>query len=154
MQHISHSYSPGRFFLLSLHAPCIKGANLAARVRQMEQAHNTALLAHSARCHAVAVMPNRIDAVWALPDVDMTHSARLRAIEKAFGDFLNAHSPDHAEGLGRWRLRIRAIKRPTDVARHVDGCHFAPVRHGWAHRPEDWVHSTIHIMAPSAMILT
>lgn len=157
MQIASHSYRPDTTLALALHVRCERNISRPDRLARLAAAHRDALFALSARCHAVVFLPDRIEAVWTLPPSDMTRAARLIAIKRAFAASLDAPPPTGARAGARWQrrllLRIMPISRPSDMARHTDGCHFAPVRHGWTRRPQDWEHSTIHRAPPSEMIL-
>lgn len=154
MKTAAHSHCPGTTFALGVHLPSGKNVPHSDRLARLEGAHQHVLCAQSARCHAVVILPDRIEAVWTLPPTEMAHPARLRAIKRAFAALL-----DVPPATGAWwrrgpRLRATPITRPSDMARHRDGYHFAPVRHGWTRRPQDWPLSTVHRAAPSEMILT
>jgi putative transposase len=36
------------------------------------------------------------------------------------------------------------IRDEADYAAHIDYIHYNPVKHGYAKRPVDWAHSSIH----------
>ncbi|PVA11830.1 hypothetical protein DC366_02480 [Pelagivirga sediminicola] len=96
-------------------------------------------------------MPDRIDAIWTSADGAALRE-RQRSLEAAFTAELKVL--EALDPRCKTKLRARHIRGKADLQRHVDTCHFAPVRHGWTREPEDWPHSTIHHMAPSDMILT
>jgi putative transposase len=61
------------------------------------------------------------------------------------GERVSASRAQRGErGLWQRRYWEHQIRDEADFERHVDYIHFNPVKHGWASRPIDWPHSSVH----------
>ena len=101
---------------------------------------------------AQVVLPDRLHALWTLPDVDCDYATRWRLIKEAF---TREYALDHrlpSRDAGRrargeqtvWQRRYweHLIRNDRDFSAHVEYIHFNPVRHGLVSAPRDWPHST------------
>jgi putative transposase len=99
---------------------------------------------------AMTILPEHFHAVWTLPFDDAAYASRLSRIKARFGDLLVASGvPVRRNRRGErllWQRRFweHTICDDEDLRRHVDYCHYNPVKHGWALRPVDWPYSSIH----------
>jgi len=99
---------------------------------------------------AVCILPDHLQALWALPEGDADFSTRWSLIKSGFSRGLDAQ-PRSASKIvkrekGIWQRRYweHAIRDDTDLDRHVDYIHFNPVKHGHVKRVADWPHSSFH----------
>jgi len=106
---------------------------------------------HPVTCEAMVVLPDHIHAVWTLPAGDADFSIRWKKIKGVFSQHCRAQgqaSPSKArrgeKGIWQRRFWEHAIRDSADFQTHVAYCHFNPVKHGLAERPEDWPYSTVH----------
>ena len=100
---------------------------------------------------AVVVLPDHLHCLWKLPPDDADFSTRWRLIKTRFLNSLptTEHLSERRQLKGErgiWQRRFweHTIRDEADYAAHVDYIHFNPVRHGYARRPVDWPHSSIH----------
>jgi putative transposase len=99
---------------------------------------------------ATVVLPDRLHALWALPEVDDDYPGRWRAIKSRFTRALRARDvPLMSDGNGGYRLWQHrywehTIRDEGDLQRHLDDIHFNPVKHGWVARVADWPLSSFH----------
>ena len=107
--------------------------------------------AHPFSILAMVVLPEHLHAVWRLPPGDADFALRWSLIKAGFSRRQEKHEHIRASRQvkrerGIWQRRYweHQIRDETDLARHVDYIHFNPVKHGWAKRPADWPHSTLH----------
>lgn len=102
---------------------------------------------------AWVVLPDRMHAIWRLPDGDCAYGLRWGAIKARFTRSLRAtasgHSPDlrhDASGAEAkvWQNRFweHHIRGPDDLAHHMHLCRVAPVRAGLVRQAEDWPFSS------------
>jgi putative transposase len=99
---------------------------------------------------AICVLPDRIHAIWALPESDADFATRWSLIKSGFSRGLDAQPRSESKILKRekgiWQRRYweHAIRDDADFERHVDYIHFNPVKHGYVTRVVDWPHSSFH----------
>ena len=103
------------------------------------------------RIDAMVILPDHIHAVWTLPEDDADYSSRWYLIKLGFTRRLNtagvALPPGRRRGeRGLWQRRFwdHLLRDDDDYGRHVDYCHFNPMKHGLVDRVIDWPHSTFH----------
>src|ERR1017187_2890271 len=99
---------------------------------------------------AICILPDHLQAVWALPENDADFSTRWSLIKSGFSRGLDAR-PRSASKLskrekGIWHRRYweHAIRDEADLERHVDYVHFNPVKYGHVARVVDWPFSSFH----------
>jgi len=100
---------------------------------------------------AAVILPEHLHMLWTLPPGDDDFSTRWRLIK---GGFTRAVRPTPSRSPGRrrkgehdiWQRRYfeHCIRDEDDCAAHIDYIHYNPVKHGYAERPADWPHSSIH----------
>jgi len=107
--------------------------------------------AHPFSLVAMVVLPEHLHAIWRLPSGDADYPTRWALLKAGFsrqvekGERINSSRAGKREReLWQRRYREHQIRDKNDLARHVDYIHFNPVKHGWAARPVDWPHSTVH----------
>ncbi|MFH0343688.1 MAG: transposase [Chromatiales bacterium] len=100
---------------------------------------------------AWVVLPDHLHCVWTLPPGDDDFSNRWKAIKIRFVHALprterrsKVRVAKGARGIWQHRFWEHAIRDDQDYAKHVDYCHFNPVKHGLVSRVVDWPHSTFH----------
>jgi putative transposase len=116
----------------------------------------------------VAVLPDHMHAVWALPDGDADYSTRIAAIKAHFVMGLRraGFSPpmdlpvvrtgryaglkpglrSNKREVGVWQRRFyeHHIRDQRDFDNHIRYCWINPVKHGLCETPTDWPYSSIH----------
>jgi putative transposase len=133
--------------------------NLLERRRTLLVDHIESLrssVAHTRRKYpfeidAFVVLPDHIHAIWTLPPGDADFSIRWRLIKTAFAKTLPRHEhlgavrkARHERGIWQRRFWEHLIRDEADYARHIEYCHFNPVKHGLVTRVRDWPHSSFH----------
>lgn len=102
------------------------------------------------RVEAIVILPDHLHAVWTLPEGDDDFPSRWRAINGRFTRVvsgLGVAVRRNARGeFDLWQSRYweHCIRDDEDLRRHVDYCHFNPVKHGYVDRPGKWPYSSIH----------
>jgi putative transposase len=102
------------------------------------------------RTEAMVVMPDHLHTVWSLPSGDTEYPQRWRAIKAMFVRLLaregiaTIRNPRGEAAVWQSRFWEHTIRDDEDFERHVDYIHFNPVKHGYAKRPADWPHSSLH----------
>ena len=103
------------------------------------------------RVEAVVILPDHLHAVLTLPEGDSDFPTRWRLIKARF-----SHALPPAERIGAsrgakrergiWQRRYweHMIRDGADFRRHVEYCHFNPVKHGLVARVRDWPWSSFH----------
>ena len=124
----------------------------AAAIAALDEAIAHVRARHPFEVEAQVVLPDHMQAVWALPEGDADYSTRWRLIKSRFTRrFLESHSTvvRDASRVAKgeqsvWQRRFweHLIRDQRDFARHVDYIHYNPVRHGLVAAPRDWPHST------------
>ena len=104
---------------------------------------------------AIVLMPEHLHTIWTLPPGDEDYSARLRAIKAKFtSEWLKIAEREEKVTQGYLAQRRRGIWQPrfmehtirdeTDLHNHFNYIHYNPVKHGYAHSPNDWPWSSFH----------
>jgi putative transposase len=99
---------------------------------------------------AMVVLPDHWHAVWTLPLNDQAYASRIRLIKARFTKHLLregvAIAQDDRGEYKLWQRRFweHTVRDDHDFETHVNYVHINPVKHGYAKRPADWAHSTIH----------
>ncbi|HMM76692.1 MAG TPA: transposase [Gammaproteobacteria bacterium] len=100
---------------------------------------------------AMVVLPEHLHAIWRLPPGDSNYSLRWSLIKAGFSRLMAEGETSSSSRRTKrerviWQRRYweHQIRDDGDLARHVDYIHFNPVKHGWAHSPRLWPHSSIH----------
>ncbi len=106
---------------------------------------------HPFHIDAMVILPDHLHAVWTLPEGDADYPTRWALIKAGFSRRLpkdESHSQSRvAKGeRGIWQRRYweHLIRDEGDYVRHVDYCHFNPVKHGYVKQVSDWPYSTFH----------
>jgi putative transposase len=100
---------------------------------------------------AIVILPDHLHCLWSLPPGDSDNATRWRHIKTAFvksvpwGERRSCRRQLKGE-RGIWQRRYweHLIRDERDLRHHIDYIHFNPVKHGWAQRPADWPHSSLH----------
>ncbi|WP_425098048.1 REP-associated tyrosine transposase [Tropicibacter sp. S64] len=101
---------------------------------------------------AWVVLPDRMHAVWRMPEGDSDYSRRWGAIKGRFSLALAGagQSPALREprtgDAGIWQKRFweHHIRGPEDLRVHLEYCRKAPVEARLVTWPEDWPYSSFH----------
>ncbi|MCW8307577.1 transposase [Acidiphilium sp. PA] len=98
---------------------------------------------------AWVVLPEHLHAVWTLPDGDADFSVRWALIKRGFSVRLAKGESRSASRIakgerGVWQRRFweHTIRDEADFRRHVDYCHFNPVKHGLVGHAGNWPFSS------------
>lgn len=103
------------------------------------------------RIDAIAILPEHLHCIMALPGGDADFSTRWSLIKSNFsrtiekGERVSASRGKRGE-RGIWQRRFweHLIRDEEDFNRHVDYIHWNPVKHGWVPCVADWPHSSFH----------
>lgn len=156
---VSSPESPSQIYLAlslvsaGLHEPHSgEGENCA-----MRRAHDAALRHLDARSIALVILPGRMEAVWArrLHDCRCDPAPILSARTALLTLYDRSVEGSGVSSVPRRYLTctVSRLHKSRDIARAVDACHFAPVRHGMTRTPEAWKLSTVHMHPASDMII-
>ncbi len=81
--------------------------------------------------------------IWTLPENDADYSARWCEIKKAFSKsipkmntVLKLRIWRNERGIWQYRFWEHTIRDELDYQRHIDYCHFNPVKHGFINNVE------------------
>ncbi|WP_138933731.1 REP-associated tyrosine transposase [Roseovarius arcticus] len=156
-QHIS---APGGTYFFTVRLEDRGAKTLTNGIDMLRDAYASVLDNYPITCHAMVVLPDHIHAVWTVPYPDDEISLAWKGMEALFCSHLPA-KPGRRDSkwrkgqTGTWQCKFwkHAIRSEADFQRHVDYCHFDPVKHGLVRRPEDWAVSTVHRAPMSEMIL-
>jgi putative transposase len=103
------------------------------------------------RVEAVVVLPDHLHAVLTLPPGDSDFPTRWRLIKARFSRALppgervsRSRAGKRERGIWQRRYWEHLIRDGEDFRRHVDYCHFNPVKHGLVARVRDWPWSSFH----------
>ncbi len=150
MVHYRRSVVPGATYFFTVAMRDRDACLLTDHVDLLRQAVREVRHAMPFEIVAMTILPEHLHAVWTLPPDDAGYSARWGRIKARFGDLLVARGVlVRKNGRGErllWQRRFweHTIRDDEDLRRHVDYCHYNPVKHGWASRPIDWPYSSIH----------
>ena len=150
MTQINRLKIPGStwFFTVCLAEP--GGQLLTDRIDALREAYRRTAADHPIICDAMVVLPDRIHALWTLPDEDTDFSLRWRLIKGRFSHFVGRVAEErpapHRRAGGIWQRRFweRRIRDGSDYAAHRGLCLQSPVSLGLVARAEDWPFSTLH----------
>jgi putative transposase len=122
---------------------------LTDRIDALREAYRRTAAEHPIGCVAMVVLPDRIHALWTLPDTD--YSLRWRLIKGRFTHAVGAAAERRPSLLRRreggiWQRRFweHRIRDSADLAMHCDMCLTSPVAAGLVAAAEDWPFSTLH----------
>jgi putative transposase len=117
--------------------------DLIAHVDLLRAAWRQTAHARPFQCFAVVILPDQVQAVWAMPPADDDPALRWGLIARGF-----------AEGLARrtgiaparlWRpLHVRPLSGADTRNQAVADVLLSPVRAGLVPRAEDWLLSSVH----------
>jgi len=150
MVHYRRSFIPGATYFFTVTLRDRNARILTDHVALLRQAVHEVRATMPFDIVAMTILPEHLHAVWTLPSDDVAYSARWSRIKARFGDLLTTKGimvPRDRRGERRlWQKRFweHTIRDDEDLRRHVDYCHYNPVKHGWAARPVDWPYSSIH----------
>lgn len=99
----------------------------------------------------IDALPDHLHALITLPEGDADYPTRWALIKAGFSRCVAKTERRNVSRMkkgerGIWQRRYweHLIRDDDDYARHVDYIHYNPVKHGYASRAADWVHSSIH----------
>jgi len=141
-------YVPGGTYFFTVALADRTARLLVDEIDLLRSVYASVIKEHPVKCDAMVVLPNHIHAVWTLPDGDTDFSLRWKKIKAVFSRHCRAEgniSPSKArkgeKGIWQRRFWEHSIRDDADYRAHVEYCHFNPVKHGLAARPEDWPYS-------------
>ena len=114
-----------------------------ANIKRLRNAFRQAQSRHPFLLDAVVVLPEHIHCIWQLPENDNDFSTRWRLIKRYFSVGIENPLNERKEKQV-WQRRFweHLLRDEDDWRRHMDYIHYNPVKHGNAHRPADWPHSS------------
>ncbi|QSA98848.1 transposase [Methylococcus sp. EFPC2] len=108
---------------------------------------------------AWVVLPDHLHCVWTLPPGDDDFSNRWKAIKIRFVRALPLTERRSTVRVARgergvWQRRFweHASRDELDYAKHIDYCHWNPMKHGWVQRLSDWPYSSFHRYVRSGVL--
>ncbi len=160
MPNYRRMHRPGGTFFFTVNLADRGSRLLIERIDDLRTAYASVAAEHPLCTEAIVVMPDHLHAVWTLPNGDSDFSVRWKKIKTRFSKAvlkggadgglaptLRVSASKRAKGeVGIWQRRFweHTIRDEADFAAHVAYCHFNPVKHGFAERPEDWPYSSVH----------
>ena len=147
MVHYRRSFVPGGTYFFTVTLADRQASLLTDRIDALGAAFRQCRATHPFETIAVAVMPEHLHCVWALPDGDADYSIRWSLIKRAFTRRQYHEGPTPARAKrGVWQSRFweHTVRDEADLQRHIDYIHYNPVKHGHARRAADWPHSSFH----------
>ena len=104
---------------------------------------------------AWVLLPDHMHAIWTLPIDDANFSMRWSLIKRIttvtcggyyHNDKFLTPSKQRRRESTIWQRRFyeHAIRDDNDFTRHMDYCHYNPVKHGLSESPCKWPYSTFH----------
>lgn len=124
---------------------------LTDHIDLLKQSIKTVKSRHPFHIDAMVILPEHLHAIWSLPNGDHNYPTRWRLIKSNFSRGLSKiehinKSRINKNERGIWQRRYweHLIRDELDYQRHVDYIHYNPVKHGYAKKPTDWLHSSIH----------
>ena len=146
---VSHrrNFVPGGTYFFTVTLADRRGRLLTDRIDALGAAFRQCRALHPFETIAIAVMPEHLHCVWALPEGDADYSMRWSLIKRAFTRKQYREGPTDARAAkqiwqrGFWQHTIRG---DVDLQQHVDYIHYNPVKHRCASRAVDWPHSSFH----------
>ena len=156
MSHYRRPVQPGGTFFFTVVAFERRRVFAAERARAtLRQAIETVHAGRPWNTVAVVLLPDHLHALWELPRGDDEFTTRWKLIKTRFTRAMIAQGwvtgPQSASRRRRqehdlWQRRFwdHLIRGEEDLRRHIDYIHWNPVKHGYAARPADWPHSSIH----------
>ena len=133
------------FFTVSLAQP--GGQLLTRHIGALREAYRRTAATRPILCEAMVVLPDRIHALWTLPDGD--HAARWRLIKARF-TLLIGRGEEGPVALPReaavWQRGVQQhlVQDAAEKAALRRICLQAPVSLGLVKRVEEWPFSTLH----------
>lgn len=100
---------------------------------------------------AWVVLPDHLHCVWTLPPGDTDYSNRWKAIKIRFVRQIPATERRSKVRVAKgeraiWQRRFweHTIRNEVDYARHIDYCHWNPIKHDLVQHLNDWPYSSFH----------
>ena len=92
---------------------------------------------------AIVILPDHLHCIWQLPEGDNDFPERWRQIKRFVSIGLKSPLNVRKEkALWQRRYWEHLLRNEEDWRHHMDYIHYNPVKHGYAHRPVDWPHSS------------
>ena len=138
---------PGGTYFFTVTLANRKASLLTERIDALGAAFRHCRSSHPFETIAIAVMPEHLHCVWALPEGDVDYAPRWSLIKRAFTRRQYHEGPTLAQarhGLWQPRFREHTIRDEVDLQHHIDYIHWNPVKHGHVARVVDWPHSSFH----------
>ena len=124
---------------------------LITQVDLLREAVKTVKADHPFAINAFVVLPDRLHALWTLPDDDSDYSMRWMLIKRHFSMALPKleiirSTRLHKRERGIWQRRFweHCIRDERDLLNHMEYIHQNPLKHGYVAKAEDWPFSSIH----------
>jgi putative transposase len=141
----------GATYFFTLNAADRQGRVLLDNIDALRESFRRVRARHPFELDAIVVLPEHLHMLMTLPRDDADFATRIMLIKQGFsrkvprGERVSASRAQRGErGLWQRRYWEHQIRDEADFERHVDYIHFNPVKHGWASRPIDWPHSSVH----------
>jgi putative transposase len=124
---------------------------LVDHIDELRSAVRKTKIKHPFHIDAWVVLPDHLHCIWTLPENDADYSMRWREIKKAFSKSIpkteyrsKTRIHRHERGIWQYRFWEHTIRNELDYQRHMDYCHFNPVKHGLVDSVYKWPYSTFH----------
>ena len=151
MPNYRRAFVPGGCWFFTVNLLERRKTLLVDRIATLREAVAATHRGHPFAIDAIVVLPDHLHAIWQLPRGDSDFSTRWRLIKSRFAralpkrERLSAVRAARSE-RGIWQRRFweHLIRDEADYARHVEYCHFNPLKHGLVTRVRDWPYSSFH----------
>lgn len=151
MSNYLRTWLPGGTFFFTVNLLDRRRRQLVEHIGELGAAFRDTRAARPFEVLAIAVLPDHLHCVWALPEGDADNANRWAQIKSGFSRRLPPDEPRSANGVARrergiWQRRYweHLIRDENDLRRHIDYVHFNPIKHGHVAGLADWPHSSFH----------
>ena len=153
MTNYRRNFIPGGSYFFTVNLAERRLGLLTKHIGSLRAAFRDTRRAHPFSIEAIVVLPDRLHAIWTLPEGELDFATRWRLIKSTFsralpkGERVSASRAGKGE-RGIWQRRYweHTLRDERDFAQHADYIHFNPMKHGLVARMKDWPHSSFHRM--------
>jgi len=153
MTRYRRAFVAGGSYFFTVNLADRRSALLIRHIDLLRRAFRDTRQRHPFSIEAIVILPDRLHAIWTLPNGDADFPLRWRLVKSAFSRGISSGEPvsssrSRKRERGIWQRRYweHAIRDVNDFERHLDYIHFNPVKHGYVAWVKDWPYSSFHRM--------
>ncbi len=151
MSNYRRAFVPGGTYFFTVAIADRRHALLTERIGALSHAFRVVRAWRPFAMHAFVVLPDHLHCIWSLPENDADFPLRWNRIKGEFSRCIDDGGRRSASRVskrerGVWQRRYweHLVRDERDLHNHIDYIHFNPVKHGYASRVRDWLHSSFH----------